>query len=113
MLRSDVGRTLFAAGLFIASLAGFLAFWSAWPTTSSTSPLAALFGLTWGGTYLAAAILTWRRSNLAAPIFCAAVALLLFPAAYIVPGRQLFLPSLAVVAVVGAFGYWYLRARVT
>jgi hypothetical protein len=69
----------------------------------------ALFALTWGCTYVVTAILTWRRSRFAAPIFLAAIALLLFPARFIVPGGQLFVPSLVVLTLVAFLGHRYLR----
>jgi hypothetical protein len=102
------GTTLLAGVFLVAGLAGIAAFWAAWPRTSSTSPLAALFAMTWGCTYVVTAILTWRRSRFAAPIFLAAIGLLLFPAAYVVPGGQIFLPLSVVIALVAFLGYRYL-----
>jgi hypothetical protein len=109
MIRRTLGTTLLAAVFLVAGLAGIAAFWAAWPRTSGTSPLAALFALTWGGTYVVTAILTWRRSRFAAPIFLAAIGLLLFPAARIVPGGQIFLPSFVFVVLVAFLGYRYLH----
>lgn len=109
MLRRPFGTTLLAGVFLLAGLAGLAAFWAAWPRTSTTSPLAALFALTWGCTYVITAILTWRRSRFAAPIFTAAIGLLLFPAAYVVPGRQIFLPGFVVIVLVAFFGYQYLH----
>jgi hypothetical protein len=109
MRERTLGTTLVAGVLFVAGLAGIAAFWAAWPRTSGTSPLAALFALVWGSTYLAAAILTWRRSRFAAPIFLAAIGLLLFPATYIVPGGQVFLPSFVVIVLVALLGYRHLH----
>jgi len=109
MLRRTLGTTLLAGVLFVAGLAGIGASWAAWPRTSATSPLIALLALTWGCTYIATAILTWRRSRFAAPIFLAAVGLLLFPARFIVPGGQLFVPSLVVLTLVAFIGHRYLR----
>jgi dolichyl-phosphate-mannose--protein O-mannosyl transferase len=109
MLRRTLGTTLLAGVFLVAGLAGLAAFWAAWPRTSSTSPLAALVALTWGCTYVVTAILTWRRSRFAAPIFCAAIGLLLFPAAFIVPGGQILLPSFAILVLVAFFGYRYLH----
>ncbi len=103
------GITLLAGVLLAAGLVGIAGFWTAWPRTSSTSPLAALFALTWGCTYIATAALTWRRSRFAPPFFLAAVGLLLFPAGLIVPGSQIFLPSFAVIGLVAVLGYRYLR----
>ena len=42
----------------------------------------ALFSLTWGCTWVVTAVLTWRRSRFAAPVFVAAIGLLLFPARF-------------------------------
>jgi hypothetical protein len=96
-------------GPLAAGLAGFVAFWAAWPRSSNTSPLAALFALVWSCTYFVTAVLTWRRSRLAGPAFIAAIGLLLFPARFIVPGGQLFLPSCVVILLVAFLGYRYLR----
>jgi hypothetical protein len=109
MPRRPLGPTLLAGAFLVAGLAGIAAFWAAWPRTSSTSPLAALFALTWGCTYFVTAILTWRRSRFAAPVFLAAIGLLLFPAAYIVPGGRIFLPSVVVIVLVAFLGYQYLH----
>jgi hypothetical protein len=109
MLNKTFGTTLLAGVFLVAGLAGIAAFWSAWPRTSGTSPLAALFALAWGCTYLATAVLTWRRSRFAGPAFVAAIGLLLFPATYLVPGGRFFLPSLVVVTLVAFLGYRYLR----
>jgi hypothetical protein len=109
MLRRTLGTTLLAGVFLVAGLAGIAASWAAWPRTSSTSPLAALFALTWGCTYVVTAIFTWRRSRFAAPIFVAAIGLLLFPAAFIVPGGQIFLPSFVFVVLVAVLGHRYLH----
>jgi hypothetical protein len=109
MLRRTFGTTLLSGAFFAAGLVGIAAFWAAWPRNSSTSPLAALFALTWGCAYVVTAILTWRRSRFAAPIFLAAIGLLLFPAAYIFPRGQIFLPSLVVIVLVAFLGYQYLH----
>lgn len=109
MLRRTFGAGLLAGVFFVAGLAGIAAFGAAWPRSSSTSPLAALFALTWGCTYVVTAILTWHRSRFAAPIFCAAVGLLLLPAAFVVPGGETFLPSLMVIVLVAFLGYRYLH----
>jgi len=69
----------------------------------------ALFALTWGCTYIVTAVLTWRRSRVAASAFVAAIGLLLFPARFIVPGGQLLLPSFVLLAVVAFLGHRYLR----
>lgn len=109
MLSRTFGTTLLAGLFLVAGLAGIGAFSAAWPRTAGTSPLAALFALTWGCTYLVTAVLTWRRSRFAGPAFLAAIGLLLFPARYIVPGGQFFLPSLVVISLVAVLGYQYLR----
>jgi hypothetical protein len=111
MLKPNLGANLFTAALFAVGLAGIAAAWAAWPRTSSTSPLAALFALMWGCTCLTAAVLAARRSRFAAPVFCAAVAFLLFPARYLVPGSQTFLPSLVLIVPIAVFGFLYLHRR--
>jgi hypothetical protein len=108
-LTRPLGTTLIAGVLLAAGLAGMAAFWGALPRNSNTSPLAALFALTWSCTYVVTAVLTWRRSRFAPPAFLAAIGLLVFPASFIVPGGQLFLPSFVVITLVGFLGYWYLR----
>lgn len=111
MLGRTLGTTLLAGVFLLAGLAGIAAFWAAWPRTSSTSPLAALFALTWGCTYVVTAILTWRRSRFAAPIFLAAIGLLVFPLSFVFPGGQPFvLPSFVVIVLVAFLGYRYLRS---
>jgi hypothetical protein len=80
MLRRPFGITLLAGVFLAAGLAGIAVFWLAWPRSSNTSPLAALFALMWSCTYVLTALLTWRRSRLAAPAFLAAFGLLVFPA---------------------------------
>src|SRR5687768_12513254 len=77
MLGTPIGLTFFAAALLAAGLAGIAACWAAWPRSSNTSPLAALLSLVWSCTYIVSALLTWRRSRLAAPAFLAAMGLLL------------------------------------
>lgn len=110
MLRRPFGTLLLAGTLLAAGLAGIVTFWAAWPRTSGISPLAALFALMWSFTYVVTAVLTWRRSRFAAPAFLAAIGLLLFPARFIVPGGQLFLPSVVVIILVAFLGYRYLRS---
>jgi len=107
------GIMLLAAALLAAGLAGIAAFWMAWPRTSSTSPLAALFALAWSCAYIVAAVLTWRRSRFAAAAFVAAVGLLMFPASFILPGGgPLFLlPSFVVIFLFAFLGYRYLRVE--
>jgi hypothetical protein len=109
ILRRPFGTTLLAGAFLVAGLAGIAAVWAAWPRTSNTSPLAALFALTWSCTYVVTAILTWRRSRLAAPAFLVAIGLLVFPASFISPGGRLFLLSFVVIIPVAFLGYRYLR----
>ncbi|HET7696134.1 MAG TPA: hypothetical protein VFK57_10530 [Vicinamibacterales bacterium] len=100
---------LLAAVFLVAGLAGFAAAWAAWPRTSATSPLMALVALTWGCAYVVTAVLTWRRSRFAAPVFLAAIGLLLFPARFLFPGEQVLIPSLVVLTLVAFFGHRYLH----
>jgi hypothetical protein len=109
MLRRPFGITVVAGAFLAAGLAGIVAFWAAWPRTSSTSPLAALFALVWTCTYVGTAVLTRRRSRFAAPAFLAAIGLLLFPARFLVPGGEFFLPLLLVIALIAFLGYRYLQ----
>jgi len=109
MLRRALGTTLLAGVFLIAGIAGLAAFWAVWPRTSDTSPLAALFALVWSSTYAVTAVLTWRRSRFAGFAFLAAIGLLLFPARFIIPGGQLFLPAFVVITLVAFLGYRYLR----
>jgi hypothetical protein len=112
MLKRPFGTILLASSLFVAGLVGIAAFWRVLPRTSNTSPLAALFILIWSCTYFVTATLTWRRSRLAPPSFLAAIGLLLFPASFVAPGRQLFFPSFMVIVFVAFLSYRYLwRAR--
>ena len=111
MLKRTLGTTLLVCVFLLASIAGLAAFWAAWPRTSNTSPLMALSALVWSCTYAVAAVLTWRRSRFAGFAFLAALGLLLFPARFIVPGGQLFLPVLVVITLVAFLGYRYLRRR--
>jgi hypothetical protein len=109
MLGRPFGIILLAAALLAAGLAGIAAFWAAWPRTSNTSPLAALFALVWSCTYVVTALLTWRRSRLAAPAFLAAMGLLLPLLSFILPGGQvLLLPSFVIIFLLGLLGYRYL-----
>ena len=110
-MSNTLGSSLLAGVFLIAGLLGLAAFWAALPRTSDTSPLAAMFALTWGCAYVATAILTWRRSRFAAPVFIGAIALLLFPATYIVPGGQIVLPSAVVIVLVAVLGYRYLHKK--
>ena len=109
-MRSRSFGTILLAGAFLAAgLVGIAALVAVWPRSSYTSPLAALFALMWSCTYIATAILTWRRSRFAAPAFVAAIVLLLFPASFIVPGGQLLLPASAAIAFFAFVGYRHLR----
>jgi hypothetical protein len=108
--RKPFGTILLAGAFLAASLAGIVAFWGAWPRTSNTSPLLALFALVWSCACIVTAVLTWRRSRFAGPALIAAIGLLLFPARYIVPGGELFLPSFVVIILVAFLGYGYLRS---
>jgi hypothetical protein len=111
MLGRPFGVVLLSTALLMAGVAGIVAFWGAWPSTVDTSPLMALFALAWSAIYITAAILTWRRSRLAGPAFVAGIALMLLPARYIVPGGQLFIPSLIFVVLLAFVGYRYLAGR--
>jgi hypothetical protein len=111
MLGRPFGIIVLAAALLAAGLAGIAAFWAVLPRSSNTSPLAALFALTWSCAYLAAGILTWRRSRVAAIAFIAAIGLLMYPLRFVFPGGgQLFLlTSFVVFFLFGVLGYQYLR----
>ena len=105
------GRIVLAAAFLVAGLAGIAAFWAVLPRTSNTSPLAALFALVWSCAYVATAVLTWRRSRLAASAFVAAIGLWMFPLSFAFPGDRLFLfPSSIAIVVVAFLGYRYLRS---
>ena len=108
-LERPFGIILLAGALLVAGLLGIAAFWRVLPRTPNTSPLAALFLLTWSCTYFVTAALTWRRSRLAPFCFLAAIGLLLFPASFIFPGGQVFLPFFMVIVLVAFLGYRYLR----
>ena len=111
MLGRPFGIMLLAAALLVAGLAGIAALWAVWPRTSNTSPLAALFALTWSCAYITAGVLTWRRSRFAAIAFIVAIGLLMFPVSRLFPGGgQLFLLTSSLVVFLVAFaGYQYLR----
>ena len=101
---------LLAATFLVAGLAGIAALWVAWPRTSNTSPLAALFALVWSCTYVVTALLMWRGSRLAAPAFLAAMGLLLTLLSFLFPGgRLVLLPSVVVTSLFGLLGYRFLR----
>jgi len=109
MLKRTLGTTLLTCVFLIASIAGLAAFWAAWPRTSNTSPLMALLALLWSCTYAITAILTWRPSRFTGLAFLAAIGLLLFPARFLFPGGQVFLPAFVVITLVAFLGYRYLR----
>ena len=109
MVTRPFGTILLAGAFHAAGLMWLVVSWGALPRSANTSPLMALFAGLCACTYIATAILTWRRSTLAAPAFVAAIALFLFPARFLVPGGQVFLPSFLVILLVGAVGYRYLR----
>ena len=109
MFGKPFGAILLSAALLAAGLAGIAALWSAWPRTSGTSPLAAMFAAAWSCAYLVATVLTWRRSRLAPGAFVAATGLLLPVASFIFPGGDVFLlPSLTVVGLIAFLGFRYL-----
>ena len=110
MFERPFGIIVLAAVLLGAGLAGIAGLWAAWPRTANTSPLASLLALTWSCTYLAAGVLTWRRSRLAAPAFLAAIALLMVPLWFVFPGSQrVLLPSFVVIFAFTILGYRGLR----
>jgi hypothetical protein len=109
MATRTLGTALLAGFLFVAGLAGLYVSWTAWPRTAGTSPLMALLALAWGLTYIVAGVLTWRRSRFAAVSFAAAMGLLLLPARFLVPGGELVIPAMIVLALVAVIGVWYLR----
>ena len=104
-----LGTRLLGGVFLLAGLAGIGAAWASWPRAAGTSPLMALVALTWGCTYLVTAVLTWRRSRFAAPIFVAAIGLLLFPARFLFPAGQFVVPAFVVLTIVAFFGHRYLR----
>lgn len=108
MPKRTLGATLLAGAFFVVGLAGLYASWAAWPRTAGTSPLMALLALTWGLTYIVTALLTWRRSRLAAVSFVAAIGLLLLPARFLVPGGELVVPAAVIITLVAFFGVRYL-----
>ena len=107
--RKPLGTILLAGALLAATLAGIVVFLAALPRNSNTSPLVALFALVWSCACIVTAVLTWRLSRFASPAFIAVIGLQLFPARFIVPGSQLFLPSFVVIIFIACLGYRYLR----
>ncbi len=65
MLARSVGTVLLSASASSrVGLMGIAAFWAVLPRNSNTSPRAAIFTLAWSwGAYVAAGVLTWRRSQ--------------------------------------------------
>src|SRR5688572_20377126 len=96
---NSLKRILLAGSFLAAGVTAIVAFSGAWPRTSNTSPLMALFVLLWGCACILTAVLTWRRSRFAGLAFLAAVGLLLLPARYIAPGSQIFLPSFVAIVL--------------
>ena len=109
MPRRTFGTTCLAVLFSLAGLAGCYVSWAAWPRTPGTSPLMALLALTWGVTYIASGVLTWRGSRWAALGFVAAIGLLLLPARFLVPSGELVVPAIVVLTLVGVIGVRYLR----
>jgi hypothetical protein len=110
MLGRPFGILLLSAALLAAGLAGFAAFWGAWPSNANTSPLAALFALAWGCTYFTASALTWYRSRFAPPAFLVAIGLLVVLLWFIFPGgHHILRPSFVVILVMAFLGYLALR----
>ena len=112
ILKRPFGITILAGAFLAAGCTGIVVAWGAWPRVSSISPLLALFVLAWSCVAVLTAVLTWRRSRFAGAAFMAAIGFLLFPARYIVPGGQLFLPAFVVVMLVGGLGCLYLSRAV-
>jgi hypothetical protein len=113
MLGRPFGIMLLAAALLAAGLAGIAVLWAAWPRTSNTSPLAALFAGAWSCAYIVAGVLTWRRSRFAATAFIPAIGLLMFPLSFLFPGSGdlVLLPSFVFIFFVAFLGYRYLRRK--
>ncbi len=113
MLGRPSGIILLAGAFLAAGLVGIAAFSAAlvaWLTTAGTSPLQQLFALAWSCTFVAAAVLTWRRSRRAPPAFLAATGFLLILLSFLFPGGQLLLlPVLGVIFLFALLGHRYLR----
>jgi hypothetical protein len=108
-LKRPLGITILAGAFLAAGCTGVVVAWGAWPQVSSISPLLALFVLAWSCVAVLTAVLMWRRSRFAGAAFIAAVGFVLFPAKYMVPGGQLFMPAFVVVMLVAVLGYRYLN----
>jgi hypothetical protein len=113
MLGRPSGIILLAAASLAAGVAGIATFSAAfvfWLRTSGTSPLSPFFALAWSCTFVATAVLTWRRSRRAPLAFLAATGLLLVLLSFIFPGAQLrLLPLFVVTFLFALLGYRYLR----
>lgn len=113
MVKKPYFIILLAVAFFAVGLVGVAAFGMAllsWLKTAGTSPFMMLFAFAWSCAFVFAAVLTWRRSRLAAPAFLAAMGLLLYLLSFIFPGGQLLLLPLFVVLFLFAFlGYRYLH----
>jgi len=112
ILNRPRGITILSSAFLAAGCAGIVVAWGAWPRVSSISPLFALVVLAWSCGAVLTAVLAWRRSRFTGATFMATMGVLLFPARYIVPSGQLFLPASVVIVLVSGLGYLYLsRAR--
>jgi hypothetical protein len=112
MPKKPAGIVALAGAFFAAAAAGLAAFsaaFVAWLRTPGTSPLASLFTLTWTGTFLGAAVLTWRRSRGAAPALIAATGLLLVVLSFLFPGGRIQVAMYAATVLLALAGYRYLR----
>ena len=114
MLGRPSGIILLVGASLAAGVAGIAAFSVAlvsWLRTSGTSPLAQLFALAWSCTYIVAAVLTWRRSRLAASAFLPAMGFLVLLLWFILPGHEplLLFPLFVVTFLLAFLGYQYLR----
>ena len=109
ILNRPLGIAMLSGALLAAGSAGIVVGWGAWPRVSSISPLLALVVFAWSCGAVLTAVLAWRGSRFAGAAFVATMGILLFPAKYIVPSGQLFLPGSVVVTIVGVLGYLYLH----
>lgn len=110
MVARSIGTVLLAAALLAAGLVGMAKFWTLIPRNSNTSPLAAIFTLAWSCAYIAAGVLTWRRSRFAAPAFVGAIAFLAVLVSFLFPGSQIaILFAIAIISLLAFLGYQYLR----
>ena len=113
MFGKPFGVILLGAACLAAGLAGITAFGVfavAFVSRTGISPRDMLVALVWSCIYVVTAVLTWRRSRLAAPGLLAAMGLLVLVVWLTLPGHQLLLLPLFVVTFPFAFfGYRYLR----